>query len=133
LDDVRGAVQLTNVTKRFGDTLAVRDVSLDIRPGEFVALLGPSGCGKTTTLRMLAGFEQPDEGEIRISGAPVHGVPAHKRDVNTVFQSYSLFPHMSVVDNVAFGPRNRGVDKAEAHRLALEMLEVVHLAGYAVH
>lgn len=126
----KGSVHLTGVTKRFGPNTAVDHVSLQINAGEFVALLGPSGCGKTTCLRMIAGFEQPDEGEVYISGTPVAGVPAHQRDVNTVFQSYSLFPHMTVLDNVAFGPRNKGVDKAEARELARKMLDVVRLADF---
>ena len=126
----KGSVHLTGVTKRFGPNTAVDHVSLQINAGEFVALLGPSGCGKTTCLRMIAGFEQPDEGEVYISGIPVAGVPAHQRDVNTVFQSYSLFPHMTVLDNVAFGPRNKGVDKAEARELAQKMLDVVRLADF---
>ncbi len=109
---------------------AVDDVSLSIEPGEFVALLGPSGCGKTTCLRMIAGFEQPDEGEIFISDQAVAGMPAHKRDVNTVFQSYSLFPHMSVLDNVAFGPRSRGADKATARQQAQDMLDIVRLGDF---
>ena len=108
----------------------MNDVSLAIEQGEFVALLGPSGCGKTTCLRMIAGFEQPDEGQVFISDAPVAGIPAHKRDVNTVFQNYSLFPHMSVLDNVAFGPRSRGVDKATARRQAQEMLDIVRLGDF---
>ena len=86
-----------------------------MQAGEFLALLGPSGCGKTTTLRMLAGFEQPDEGYIRISGEYVQGIPPHKRDVNTVFQHYALFPHMTVAENVAYGLRQKGVDKSETH------------------
>jgi spermidine/putrescine transport system ATP-binding protein len=125
-----GAVRLDYVTKRFGSAVAVDNVTLDIHPGEFLALLGPSGCGKTTCLRMIAGFEQPDSGEVFISGVPVAGVPAHKREVNTVFQSYSLFPHMSVLDNVAFGPRSRGVDKASARAMAQEMLDVVRLGDF---
>jgi spermidine/putrescine transport system ATP-binding protein len=104
---------------------------LEISGGEFVALLGPSGCGKTTCLRMIAGFEQPDAGDVRIAGQAVAGVPAYKRDVNTVFQSYSLFPHMSVLDNVAFGPRNKGVDKATARKQAQEMLDIVRLGEFA--
>ena len=127
----RGAVEIDGVTKRFGSMTAVDDVTLHIRPGEFVALLGPSGCGKTTTLRMLAGFEQPDSGEITISGQPLAGVAAYKRDVNTVFQSYSLFPHMNVLDNVAFGPRSKGVDKAQARVRAQEMLDIVRLSEFA--
>jgi spermidine/putrescine transport system ATP-binding protein len=127
----QGAVELSHVTKRFGDLVAVEDVTLGIEPGEFVSLLGPSGCGKTTTLRMLAGFEQPDQGAIRISGIEVAGVPAHRRDVNTVFQSYSLFPHLSVLDNVAFGPRSKGATKADARDRARRMLGVVHLEELA--
>src|SRR6478752_495975 len=103
----RGSVELEKVTKRFGATVAVDRLDLEILPGEFLSLLGPSGCGKTTTLRMLAGFEQPDEGWIRISGEFVQNVPAHKRDVNTVFQHYALFPHMTVAENVAYGLRQK--------------------------
>ncbi len=125
-----GSVRLASVTKRFGSNTAVDNVSLDINAGEFVALLGPSGCGKTTCLRMIAGFEQPDQGEVYISGTPVAGVPAYERDINTVFQSYSLFPHMSVLDNVAFGPRNKGMDKAKARAVAQEMLDVVRLSDF---
>jgi spermidine/putrescine transport system ATP-binding protein len=128
--DLEGSVEIVNVTKRFGTMVAVDNVSLSIAPGEFVALLGPSGCGKTTTLRMLAGFEQPDTGEVFISGQALQGVPAYKRNVNTVFQSYSLFPHMNVLDNVAFGPRSRGVAKAAARQEAQSMLDVVRLGEY---
>ena len=127
----RGSVEVRNITKRFGAMTAVDNVSIKINAGEFVALLGPSGCGKTTTLRMLAGFEQPDVGEVYISGQEVSGIPAYKRDVNTVFQSYSLFPHMTVLDNVAFGPRSRGIDKATARAQATEMLDIVRLGEYA--
>jgi spermidine/putrescine transport system ATP-binding protein len=123
-------VQLVGVTKRFDAMTAVDNVSLAIEPGEFVALLGPSGCGKTTCLRMIAGFEQPDEGEVFISGTPVAGMPAHRRDVNTVFQNYSLFPHMTVLDNVAFGPRSKGVDKATARAQAQDMLDIVRLGDF---
>ncbi len=125
-----GSVRLDGVTKQFGSNTAVDDVSLEIHAGEFVALLGPSGCGKTTCLRMIAGFEQPDRGEVYISNEPVAGIPAHKRDVNTVFQSYSLFPHMTVLDNVAFGPQNRGASKPEARKQAQEMLDVVRLSDF---
>jgi spermidine/putrescine transport system ATP-binding protein len=105
----RGSVELVGVTKRFGTMVAVDHLDLVVKPGEFLSLLGPSGCGKTTTLRMLAGFEQPDEGFIRISGEYVQGVPPYKRDVNTVFQAYALFPHMTVAENVAYGLRQKGV------------------------
>ena len=126
----QGSVEFANVSKRFGANKAVDNVSLAIEAGEFVALLGPSGCGKTTCLRMIAGFEQPDDGQVYISGTAVQGIAPHKRDVNTVFQSYSLFPHMSVLDNVAFGPRSRGVEKATARQQAQEMLEVVRLGDF---
>src|SRR3954447_10103704 len=122
-------VVLTGVTKRFDDVAAVRDVALEVLGGEFVSLLGPSGCGKTTTLRLIAGFEQPDSGQIRIGGEDVRGVPAYKRDVNTVFQSYALFPHMNVLDNVAYGLRHRGIGKTDRARLARKMLEIVRLEG----
>jgi spermidine/putrescine transport system ATP-binding protein len=128
----RGTVELTGVTKRFGTMVAVDQLDLVVRPGEFLSLLGPSGCGKTTTLRMLAGFEQPDEGFIRISGEYVQGIPPYKRDVNTVFQSYALFPHMDVAENVAYGLKQRRVPKsqiADRVREALEMVKMSHLAG----
>jgi spermidine/putrescine transport system ATP-binding protein len=131
----RGAVDIAGVTKRFGATTAVDDLSLAIGAGEFWSLLGPSGCGKTTTLRMLAGFEQPDVGSIRISGTEVAGVAPYARDVNTVFQHYALFPHLSVWDNVAFGPRSRKGDRrwgdAEVRRKVDRVLEIVQLGHLA--
>jgi spermidine/putrescine transport system ATP-binding protein len=127
----RGSVELTEVTKRFGSMVAVDSLDLDVKAGEFLALLGPSGCGKTTTLRMLAGFEQPDEGYIRISGQYVQGVAPHKRDVNTVFQHYALFPHMTVAENVAYGLRQKGVDKSETSRRVGESLEMVKMTPLA--
>jgi spermidine/putrescine transport system ATP-binding protein len=132
LGSSRGTVELANVTKRFGSMVAVDNLDLTVHAGEFLSLLGPSGCGKTTTLRMLAGFEQPDEGWIRISGDYVQGIPPYKRDVNTVFQSYALFPHMTVADNVAYGLRQRRTSKTEtAHRVreALDMVKMGHLAA----
>ncbi len=119
------------MTKRFGDFPAVRDLSLEIREGEFFTLLGPSGCGKTTTLRMVAGFEEPTEGRILIDGTDVRGVPPFKRPTNTVFQSYALFPHLSVEDNVAFGLRRKGVGKEQARRRVREELERVRLGSEA--
>ena len=113
------SVALRGVTKRFDDFVAVDDLDLELGQGEFFTLLGPSGCGKTTTLRMIAGFEQPTEGEVRIEGDDVAGLPAHKRPTNTVFQSYALFPHLSVEDNVAFGLKRKRVAKDEiAERVA---------------
>ncbi len=126
-----GSVQLVRVTKKFGDFVAVDDVSLQVHPGEFLSLLGPSGCGKTTSLRMLAGFEEPTAGEIRISGQPVAGVPPHKRDVNTVFQAYGLFPHMTVAENVAYGLRQKRVGKAEISRRVAESLDMVKMTPLA--
>jgi spermidine/putrescine transport system ATP-binding protein len=122
-------VELHGVTKAYGDLIAVDDVDLEVRPGEFLALLGPSGCGKTTTLRMIAGFDEPTTGEIEIGGSPAVGIPPNKRDVNTVFQQYALFPHMTVLDNVAYGLKQRKVGKGDRHRQATEALELVRLTG----
>jgi spermidine/putrescine transport system ATP-binding protein len=122
---------LEAVTKRFGELAAVRDMTLDIPRGEFFTMLGPSGCGKTTTLRMIAGFEEPSEGRVLLEGEEVTGRPAFKRPTNTVFQSYALFPHLSVEKNVAFGLQRKKVDKAEVRRRVGEELERVGLAGEA--
>ncbi len=126
-----GAVVLERVTKRYGDMAAVDDLSLNIEPGEFISLLGPSGCGKTTTLRMIAGFEQPDTGDIRISGVSMLGKPPHKRNVNTVFQAYALFPHMSVAENVAYGLQERRVPKAQVNERVGEALAMVQMRSFA--
>ncbi len=131
-DDSNPAViEIDHVVKRFGDFVAVDDADFSIRQGEFFSLLGPSGCGKTTTLRMIAGFEQPTTGSIRLDGVDVSHVPPNKRDVNTVFQQYALFPHMNVFDNVAFGPQSKKVDKASIARQVTEMLDVVRLTEFA--
>ncbi|MEN9792550.1 MAG: hypothetical protein RL330_628 [Actinomycetota bacterium] len=124
-------IRLEHVRKEFGDFVAVHDADLSIHHGEFFSLLGPSGCGKTTMLKMIAGFEQPTSGTVRIGGTDVSGVPPHKRNVNTVFQQYALFPHMTVADNVGFGPRMRKVPAAEAKKSVAEMLEVVRLSQFA--
>jgi spermidine/putrescine transport system ATP-binding protein len=122
-------VSLERVVKRFGNVAAVDDLTLEIKRGEFFSMLGPSGCGKTTTLRLIGGFEVPTEGVVRLDGLDVTDLPAFKRDVNTVFQSYGLFPHLNVFDNVAFGLRRRRVAKKEVERRVLESLELVNLAG----
>ena len=127
----RPSVELDAVTKRFGDIVAVSELSLDLAPGEFFTLLGPSGCGKTTTLRMVAGFEEPTAGRVLIDGSDVVALPAHKRPTNTVFQSYALFPHLSVGDNVAFGLRRKKVAREEIARRVEEELERVGLAAEA--
>jgi spermidine/putrescine transport system ATP-binding protein len=132
------AVELRGVNKTFPggavvgrDVLAVRDVNLAIRQGEFFTMLGPSGCGKTTTLRMIAGFELPTSGEVLIQGQPVTRVPPYRRPVNTVFQSYALFPHLTILQNVAFGLAVKRVPRAERERRAMEALELVQLPGVA--
>jgi spermidine/putrescine transport system ATP-binding protein len=122
-------VRLEDVTKRFEDVVAVDSLSLEIESGSFFALLGPSGCGKTTTLRMIGGFEQPTEGSIFLGDREVSGLPAYKRDVNTVFQSYALFPHLSVFENIAFGLRRRSVRGETLRGRVEEMLRIVGLGG----
>ena len=124
------AVELSGVTKRFGEFVAVDDLTLDIYEGEFFSLLGPSGCGKTTTLRMIAGFEEPTEGGISVDGDPVRGVPPYRRPVNTVFQSYAIFPHLNVFDNVAFGLRRSGVKGEELQTRVTDACEMVQLSGF---
>jgi spermidine/putrescine transport system ATP-binding protein len=123
-------VRLDRVVKRFDDVVAVDGISLEIPSGAFFALLGPSGCGKTTTLRMLGGFEEPSEGTIYLGEHDVTGLPPYRRDVNTVFQSYALFPHLSIFENVAFGLRRKGVGRAELRSRVGDALELVDLAGY---
>jgi spermidine/putrescine transport system ATP-binding protein len=122
-------IRLDRVTKRFDDVVAVDGISLEIERGTFFALLGPSGCGKTTTLRMVGGFEEPTEGTIYLGDRDVTGLPSYKRDVNTVFQSYALFPHLSIFENVAFGLRRRGVRGKTLRGRVLEMLRLVELEG----
>ncbi|HUP53932.1 MAG TPA: ABC transporter ATP-binding protein [Methylomirabilota bacterium] len=121
---------MIGVTKRFGTVTAVDAMNLSIARGTFYSLLGPSGCGKTTTLRMIAGFEQPTEGEIMLAGQPIAGVPPYQRNVNTVFQHYALFPHMDVAQNVGYGLRQRKVAKDEEQRRVAEALALVRLDGY---
>ena len=124
-------IRLEGVTKRFGDAVAVDDLTLSIERGAFYALLGPSGCGKTTTLRMIGGFEDPSEGVVYLGGQAVTDLPPYKRDVNTVFQSYALFPHLNVERNVAFGLERKKVAKAEVTRRVAETLEMVQLGPLA--
>jgi putative spermidine/putrescine transport system ATP-binding protein len=123
------AVSFARVSRHFGEVRAVDDVSFEVRDGEFFAMLGPSGSGKTTSLRLIAGFEEPDAGAIALHGKSVLGVPPYDRQVNTVFQDYALFPHMNVLDNVAYGLMVRGVARAERYRRAEEMLQLVALGG----
>ncbi len=128
-------IRLEKVSKRFshrvkGEIYAAREVSLDVAPGEFVTLLGPSGCGKTTTLRMIAGFETPDEGRIEIGGEDITGLPVNRRNIGFVFQNYALFPHLSVGENVAYGLQVRARPRAELDREVTEVLALVGLAGY---
>ena len=124
-------IRLDGVSKAFGSVAAVREVSLDIAPGEFFALLGPSGCGKTTLLRLIAGFETPDSGRVMLDGADVTATPPWRRPVNTVFQSYALFPHLSVAANIAFGLKQDGMPKPEIEARVAEMLALVRLEAEA--
>jgi spermidine/putrescine transport system ATP-binding protein len=126
-----GGVTVRSIVKRFGDFTAVKGIDIDIAQGEFFTLLGPSGCGKTTTLRMIAGFEEPDEGQILIDDKDVAGLPPHKRPTNTVFQSYALFPHLSVKDNVAYGLKRKGVSRSDVEQRVKAELERVGLWGEA--
>ncbi len=125
-----GSIELSGLTKRFAE-IAVDNIDLTVASGEFFSLLGPSGCGKTTTLRLIAGFEQPTSGQILLDGVDVSDVPAHRRNVNTVFQSYALFPFLSVSDNVAFGLRHRKLAKADLSRRVNEALELVRMTSFA--
>jgi spermidine/putrescine transport system ATP-binding protein len=127
---VSADVRLEDVTKRFDEVVAVDDLTLDVESGKFYALLGPSGCGKTTTLRMIGGFEEPSAGTIYLGDRAVTGLPPYKRDVNTVFQSYALFPHLTIFENVAFGLRRKGVRGETMKGQVDHMLEIVGLAGY---
>jgi spermidine/putrescine transport system ATP-binding protein len=124
------AIELRRVRKVFGESVALDEVSLDIERGEFFSLLGPSGCGKSTTLNLIGGFEAPSSGDVRIEGRSMAETPPYERPVNTVFQSYALFPHMTVVENVEFGLRMKGVERTERQAAASEMLRMVSLAGY---
>jgi spermidine/putrescine transport system ATP-binding protein len=126
----RGEIELLELTKRFADVTAVDRLDLDIPGGEFFSLLGPSGCGKTTTLRLIAGFEQPSEGRILLDGTDVAYTPPHRRNVNTVFQNYALFPHLNVFDNVAFGLRRAKRPKDEVRTRVARALELVQLTGF---
>jgi len=127
----RPVIRLERVSKRYGSFAAVEEASFEIRRGEFFSLLGPSGCGKTTLLRMIAGFEDVTSGVLRLDGADVVGVPPYRRSVNTVFQNYALFPHLSVFENVAFGPRIRSLGRGEVERRVRDMLGIVHLSEFA--
>jgi len=125
-----GSIELCALTKRFTE-IAVDNIDLSVASGEFFSLLGPSGCGKTTTLRLIAGFEQPTSGRILLDGVDVSDVPPHRRNVNTVFQSYALFPFLTVADNVAFGLRHRKLDKADLNKRVNEALELVRMTSFA--
>src|SRR5690242_7999574 len=121
------AIEMRSVEKRFGPVVAVHEVNLAVKEGEFMALLGPSGCGKTTTLRMIAGLEQPTRGDILVKGRRVNDVPVHRRNFGMVFQNLALFPHKTAFDNVAFGLKYRKVDKADMARRVRQALEIVRL------
>lgn len=128
--DTEPDIRLHNVRKRFGSHEALRGLDLEVMPREFVAILGPTGCGKTTALRIIAGLEQPDSGELALLGVPAAGIPANRRPTSTVFQQYALFPNMTVFDNVAYGLKIRRIEKQELRRRVGETLELVRLGGY---
>lgn len=130
MEERKAIVQLKNITKSFGDNQVLKPISLDIYEGEFLTLLGSSGCGKTTTLRIIAGFETPTEGNVYIEDKDVTELAPYNRDVNTVFQSYALFPHMTVFDNIAFGLVEKKMDKKKIKKKVLEMLDLVQLHGF---
>ena len=123
-------VEIKGVNKVYGTNHVVKDLDLEVREGEFLTLLGSSGCGKTTTLRMIAGFEEPTSGSIKVEGEPIEDKEPYERNVNTVFQSYALFPHMTIYDNIAYGLRMKKVPKAEIKERALHMMELVQLDGF---
>ncbi len=122
-------IELKNISKSFDDEVVLNNISLDIHDNEFITLLGPSGCGKTTTLRIIGGFEHPDNGEVMFMGNVINNVPPHKRHVNTVFQKYALFPHLNVFDNVAFPLKEKKLPKSEIKQKVDEMLKMVMLSG----
>ena len=123
-------IRLSGVVKKFDDEVVLKSLDLSVDDGEFVTLLGPSGCGKTTTLRLIGGFEKPDEGDIFFGSQRINDVPPNKRNINTVFQKYALFPHLNVEQNIAFGLNIRKVDRKETKRRVAEMLELVNLKGF---
>ncbi|ARN79990.1 ABC transporter ATP-binding protein [Methylocystis bryophila] len=121
---------IERASKRFGSTVALDDVSVDVAPGEFFALLGPSGCGKTTLMRLIAGFERPDSGRLTLEGRDLAGLPPHQRPINMMFQSYALFPHLDVFENIAFGLRRKGLAQDDVKKRVQELLDVVQLGGF---
>lgn len=123
-------IDLKNISVKFDDQPILKNINLYIRDGEFITLLGPSGCGKTTTLRIIAGFLEPDSGEVVFEGKKINGVPAYKRQVNTIFQRYALFPHLNVFDNIAFGLKLKKLSKTEVKNIVEEMLALVNLKGF---
>jgi ABC-type Fe3+/spermidine/putrescine transport system ATPase subunit len=123
-------VELRGITKKYGDVIAVDNISLKVDEGEFLSFLGPSGCGKTTTLRMIAGFEEPTEGSVYIKGKRVNEVPPYMRNIGMVFQNYALFPHKSVFNNIAYGLKMRNVNKNDIKTRVEEALDVVRLSGF---
>ena len=123
-------IDLFNITKSYGDTEVIKDLTLYIRKNEFITLLGPSGCGKTTTLRIISGFEKPDSGRVLFDNVDITDLPPHKRKVNTVFQKYSLFPHMNVYENIAFGLRIKKLPEKQIREKVRDVLELVELSGF---